>query len=66
MFHRGAEIEGDFPSLTGSGNVARYMRFDDIDDLNRKRQELTLAVQAWCQMQDSRAQKLRARKPSGG
>jgi hypothetical protein len=48
MFHRGAEIPGDFPNLQGGGDVARYMRFEDASDLAAQRNELTAIVRAWC------------------
>jgi hypothetical protein len=47
MFHRGAEIPGDFPSFQGEGNVARYMQFADKVDVDAKRAELTSAVRGW-------------------
>jgi hypothetical protein len=50
MFHRGADIPGDFPHLQGSGEVARYMRFADAADLDARRDELTAIVRAWCEL----------------
>ena len=53
MFHKGAEIEGDFPSLEGDGKEARSMKFLDADDLAAKRAELEAIVKAWCDQRDS-------------
>jgi hypothetical protein len=50
MFHRGADIPGDYPHLQGGGNVARYMRFADAGELAALRDELQSAVRAWCSM----------------
>jgi hypothetical protein len=51
MFHTGASIPGDFPSLTGGGETARYMRFDDEADCAAKIDELQSVIRAWCEMQ---------------
>jgi hypothetical protein len=53
MFHRGAEIPGEFPSLEGGGEVARYMRFLDPADVGGKAAELAAIVRAWCDARDS-------------
>ena len=50
MFHRGAEIPGDYPHLQGGGEVARYMRFADASELAAQRAELQEIVRAWCEM----------------
>lgn len=52
MFHIGAEIPGDFPSLEGTGDVSRVMKFADISDLRKKSQELKRLVRAWCDWRD--------------
>ena len=54
MFHKGALIPGDFPSLEGDGKEARSMRFSDLADLEKKRAELGALVKAWCELQDAR------------
>jgi hypothetical protein len=51
MFHTGASIPGDFPSLTGGGETARYMRFEDEADCAAKIDELQSVIRAWCEMQ---------------
>ena len=48
MFHRGAEIPGHFPRLTGNARLVRTMRFADADDVEAAREELTAVVRAWC------------------
>jgi hypothetical protein len=50
MFHRGADIPGEFPSFSGEGNVARYMQFEDIADVEAKSDELARAVRGWCEL----------------
>ncbi len=52
MFHKGAEIPGDFPNLEGDGKEARSMKFADLDDLAAKSDELKAVVIAWCDMKD--------------
>jgi hypothetical protein len=46
MFHEGAKIPGDFPSLQGGGDTARYMRFEDEADLAQKASGLQAVVRA--------------------
>lgn len=48
MFHTGASIPGDHPRLEGGGDTARYMKFDDLDDVEGARADLEAVVQAWC------------------
>ena len=52
LFHRGAEIPGDHPQLEGDGKLARYIRYPDLDSVERGRKGLTAIVRAWC---DARA-----------
>ena len=52
MFHKGAEIPGDFPNLEGDGKEARSMKFNDADDLAAKTAELQAVVRAWCDLRD--------------
>ena len=37
LFHRGAEIPGQFPRLEGDGRLARVMRFADVDEVEQGR-----------------------------
>lgn len=48
MFHTGASIPGDYPSLEGGGDVARSMKILSMADLDAKRDELRRIVKAWC------------------
>jgi hypothetical protein len=50
MFHRGADIPGVHPSLSGSGNTARYMQFKDAAEVESLKPELQSIVRAWCEM----------------
>jgi hypothetical protein len=49
MFHKGATIPGDHPRLEGDGKEVRTMRFDDYDDLDANRDDLTAVITAWCE-----------------
>ena len=53
MFHKGAEIPGNFPNLQGDGKEARTFKVFDLDDLEAKSDELTAIFQAWCDMKDA-------------
>lgn len=53
LFHTGASIAGDFPSLDGGEQTARYMRFTDLDDDAGKEAELKRIVVAWCDQKDA-------------
>lgn len=53
MFHTGASIAGDFPSLEGGEAVARYMRFADLDEVRSKGDELRRVIVAWCDQKDA-------------
>ncbi len=52
MFHSGAKIGGDFPSLEGTGDASRVMKFADERDLKSKNAELKRIVKAWCDQRD--------------
>jgi hypothetical protein len=52
MFHVGAQIPGTFPSLEGTGDVSRVMKFADAADLRAKTPELKRLVKAWCDWKD--------------
>jgi hypothetical protein len=49
MFHRGAEIPGDFPRLEGEGKLVRTMRFSGLDEVEAARAELEAVIRAWCE-----------------
>jgi hypothetical protein len=48
LFHRGAEIPGDFPRLAGDGRLARVMRFADVGEVEESAEELQAVIRAWC------------------
>lgn len=50
LFHTGASIPGDWPHLTGTGDVARTMAFPDLASVEARREELRGIVQAWCRL----------------
>jgi hypothetical protein len=50
MFHTGAQIPGEYPSLSGTGDVARYMRFEDEADVTKLTAELQAVVRAWIEL----------------
>lgn len=52
MFHKGAEIEGDFPNLEGDGKEARTFKVTDLKDMRAKKKELTAVFKAWCDQKD--------------
>ena len=53
MFHKGALIKGDFPSLEGDAQEGRSFKVASLDELETKRAELQRIVVAWCDQQDS-------------
>lgn len=53
MFHTGASIEGDFPSLEGGKDTSRMMKFIDLADVKSKTPELKRLVKAWCDQKDA-------------
>jgi hypothetical protein len=48
LFHRGAEIPGEFSRLVGDGRLVRVMRFADIDEVRQAAGELQAVIRAWC------------------
>ena len=53
MFHTGASIAGDFPSLEGGEAVSRFMKFASLDEVTVKAPELQRLVRAWCDQRDA-------------
>lgn len=53
MFHKGAEISGNFPGLTGSGTAARTFRIENSADLHAKSGELVAIMRTWCDLRDA-------------
>ena len=52
MFHKGAEIPGDFPNLEGDGKEARTFKVASLDDMEEKKAELVGIVRAWIALRD--------------
>jgi hypothetical protein len=48
MFHRGAEITGDFTHLEGDGRLVRVMRLADVSEVDTARDEIQAVIRAWC------------------
>jgi hypothetical protein len=55
MFNNGAKIPGRFPHLEGSGPNARFMRFADIAEIDKRAGELKRIARAWCALRDPSA-----------
>jgi len=53
LFHSGAKIEGEFPSLEGEGGMARTLKVRDEADLKAKSAEIKRVVKAWCDQRDA-------------
>ena len=60
MFNRGAHIKGDFPNLEGTGPTARFMRFANVDEVERHAAELGRVAVAWCDQADAGDQRREA------
>lgn len=52
MFNNGAKIPGRFPHLEGSGPNARFMRFADMAEVEKRKDELTRIARAWCALKE--------------
>jgi len=48
LFHRGAEIPGEYALLDGDNKLARYARFPDLASVQASREELVAIARAWC------------------
>jgi hypothetical protein len=53
MFHKGASIPGNFPSLKGDGPDGRSLKISDAGDLAAMRDEVQAIFRAWCDMRDA-------------
>ena len=53
MFHKGADIPGNFPNLEGEGKEARSFKVASLEDLATKKDELVAIAQAWCALRDA-------------
>lgn len=50
MFNRGARIPGRFAHLEVAHPSARFMRFNDVAEVDARAGELTRVVEAWCEL----------------
>jgi hypothetical protein len=50
MFNRGGIIPGKFPHMEGTGRQVRFMRFDDVAEVDARAAELGRVVMAWCDL----------------
>lgn len=55
MFHKGATIKDDFGLLSGDGKEARVARFQDIEDIEKKKEALQAVIKEWILMKDTTA-----------
>ncbi len=53
MFHTGASIKGDFPSLEGGKDTSRFMKFAYLAEVKAWSAELKRLVKAWCDQKDA-------------
>lgn len=53
MFHKGAMIKDTSGLLEGDGKEARFARFYDLKDIDRKKAALTKIVKEWIKMRDA-------------
>lgn len=53
MFHRGADIPGNHPLMTGGGKLVRTMRFGGVDETQARSDDIRRAVVAWCDWRDA-------------
>ena len=53
LFHTGAAIPGKHPRLIGGGDIARYMNFDDVADVEATADEIRAVTADWCDSRDA-------------
>lgn len=54
MFHKGAFIKDLNELLEGDGKEGRVARFEDMDDIHKKKDALQAVVKEWINMQDGK------------
>ena len=52
MFHKGALIDDKNGLLEGAGKEARVARFENMEDIEKKKAALQAVIKAWIKMQD--------------
>lgn len=53
MFNRGGIIPGKYLHIEGSGRAVRFMRFEDVKEVDARAGELSKIVVAWCDLMTS-------------
>ncbi len=53
MFHKGATISDNSGLLQGDGKEARVARFENAQDIERKKESLQEVIREWIKMQDA-------------
>ncbi len=53
MFHKGALIDDQTGLLEGDGKESRVARFQDIEDIEAKKESLETIIRQWIEIQDS-------------
>mgnify|MGYP000545438320 CR=1 FL=1 len=54
MFHKGVLIKDDFDLLEGDGKEGRVARFNDIKDIENKKEALQSLIKEWILMMDKK------------
>ena len=54
MFHKGATIKDPGGLLEGDGKEARFARFYDMKDIEKKKVALRKVIKEWIKMQDAK------------
>lgn len=55
MFHKGASIKDDFGLLSGDGKETRVARFQDREDILKKKEALQAVIKEWILMMDNKS-----------
>ena len=50
MFNRGGIIPGKFPHMEGTGRQVRFMRFNEVVEVDARAAELGKVVNTWCEL----------------
>ena len=53
MFHKGALINDSTGLLEGDGKESRVARFQNLEDIENKKEKLETVIRQWIKMQDS-------------
>ncbi len=53
MFHKGASFKDKYGLLEGEGKVTRVARFQDMEDIEKKKKALMAIIEEWIAMQNT-------------